>query len=261
MLIRSPRELLVAKFGSDLVANGHGVDTDKLAGYARGLVRQLGRHDLMVVTSGAVAAGRAIVRENARGTEKKQEIDTAVLAGIGSTAVMQAWQAAFGEYGVLTAGLLVTHHEIAEEHEGKKLRDTLAASIASGVVPVVNENDALSDDELMKLHTGGDNDGLAAHLASIAGARGLRLFTVHGGLHNEDGQHVPVVDGSNIEAVNRMLQARTCVEGPTNGRGGMSSKVAAAYSFVIQEAGERRWAEIAKPDPTMTGVRTTRVLR
>lgn len=253
----SSKELVVVKFGSDLIANGHGVDTDKIDRYAVGLAKRLEQHNLIVVTSGAIAAGKAIAGESGHTPES---FSHSVLAGIGSSAVMHAWQDAFGKHNVLTASFLVTHHEIGDEHEGNTLKETLAKSLDSGVVPVINENDALSDIEIMALLTGGDNDGLAAHLAHTMGAHGLRLFTVGGGLRNQYNQHIPVVNSSNINQVRVMLGERRKSCATSNGRGGMVSKVEAAWRFASCSDEDGRWAEIAKPSDDMLGSAVTRVL-
>ena len=258
MALTLSRELVVVKFGSDLVANQSGVDETRIEGYAQGLSEQLQEQNIIVVTSGAIAVGKAIAREHGRNPDT---FSPSVLAGMGSNAIMGAWQNAFAKQDVITSSILVTHHEIKEEHEGSMLIRTLTDGIARGVVPVVNENDALSDVEVMRLLTGGDNDGLATHVASAMGAQGLRLFTAEGGVYDEQGELISVIDRSNISSVEMILGARGNGVVSANGRGGMLSKVRAANNFVTIGDVRGRWAEISKPNEAMTGENITRVIR
>jgi glutamate 5-kinase len=257
MYVPRNRELVVVKFGSDLVADEHGPNTHAIEGYTRGLAKQLKRHDLIVVTSGAVATGRARLAEFER---DPGEFSLPVLAELGSSGIMHAWQEGFGKQGVLAGSVLVTHHEIGEALEGGKLKETLIQSLENGVVPIINANDTLSDEEIMELLKCSDNDGLASRLAHHMGAEGLRLFTRRGGLHNQYDQHSPVVNGSNIDSIQSMLRIRGESHKPGNGRGGMQSKVNAAYEFVANGGLDGRWAEIAKPNDDMLGGLVTRVL-
>ena len=241
---------LVVKFGSDLVTNEQGVMKDALDEYANGLSAE--RRKLIVVTSGAVAMGRQLWHER----NAEAEVDLRVLATLGSAGITAAWQEAFAKQEILAGQLLVTHHEIDVGEEGYAFVDTLKAEGAAGVVPVVNENDALSNTELMKLATGGDNDGLAACIAAAISAEELRIFTKKGGIVDDDDTLIKQVDENNYEEVAVMLDRRA-IRRNSNGRGGMASKLAAAW----RAADTCSRVIIAAPNKAMNGEKPTVVTK
>lgn len=240
---------MVVKFGSDLVANEDGVMQDTLNMYAKGLSAE---RKLIVVSSGAVATGRQRWHEQYGNTE----VDLRILAMLGSGGITAAWQEAFAKQNLLAGQLLVTHHEIEDGEEGQEFTDTLHANSVAGTVPIVNENDALSNTELMKLATGGDNDGLAAHIATVVEARELRIFTENGGVVDDEGNFVPQIDEGNYHSVATMLDART-IKKNGNGRGGMASKLAAAW----RAADTCSRVVIAAPNDKMDGEKQTVVTK
>lgn len=214
-----------AKFGSELVTNMDGVDHEAIRGYAQGLIGEYGPSGLIVVTSGAVAAGRLRVE---RWGEDEGDYKLKTLAQLGSASIIKAWEDAFDGIGIKAGGLLTTHHEIDDSDEGPSLVESIKWAADRYVVSIVNENDALSNFELMKLLTGGENDGLAAHLAIATGCARLRLFTRSGGIIDDDSELVNTIDSSNYFSVYRMLyqRGRDSQQKKTgNGRGGAHVKV------------------------------------
>lgn len=240
---------MVVKFGSDLVANEDGVMQDTLNMYAKGLSAE---RKLIVVSSGAVATGRQRWHEQYGNTE----VDLRILAMLGSGGITAAWQEAFAKQNLLAGQLLVTHHEIEDGEEGQEFTDTLHANSVAGTVPIVNENDALSNTELMKLATGGDNDGLAAHIATAIDARELRIFTKKGGIVDDMGNFITQIDEDNYQNIATMLDART-IKKNGNGRGGMASKLAAAW----RAADTCSRVVIAAPNDKMDGEKQTVVTK
>lgn len=221
------KSITVAKFGSELIVNDYGIDQDAINSYAEGLGRYHEVTNLIIVTSGAVAAGRS--REQQRGID----IDTysdATLAQLGAISVMAAWEEAFSRQGISAGGLFVTHHELEDTKEGNSFVRALDDAGGRDVVSLVNANDALSNDELMELACGGDNDGLAAHIATIVGAKYLNIYTKKGGLVDDLGNRIPVVDLSNIEEVEAMLKNRKVKKDQRgNGKGGFAKKIKAGW--------------------------------
>lgn len=211
----SESPIAVVKYGSSSVTNSRGMDTRRLHSYAHELSDLQHKYDVVVVTSGAVAVGRSILGEKAKDASDQ------TLATVGSGRSFTAWQLALAQREVHAGQLLVTHHEIVDPEEGSSLRDVMRANAKLGVVSVVNENDALSDIEIAQLRYGGDNDGLAAHIAEVLEARHLCLMTDVPGLLDADGQLVAEVNPDNSEWALRLS------EGPVNniGRGGMRTKV------------------------------------
>ncbi len=225
------KEILVAKFGSSSITSGEGIDSGRIEDGVEQLVRLRDRFRLVVVHSGAVAAGRAFTIQTV-GEKAGDEMDDVDRASAGSALITAEFQRRFGERGVLSGQGLLTHKEI----DGKK--KSLGQSVVQRVkkqlgmsfsmVPLVNENDFVSDTELKKLAYGGDNDGLASHLARAVGADKLLILT------NRDGFEVAGVAMPRISySEDADLIRDNILPGDDNdGTGGMQSKVDAAAEFV-----------------------------
>jgi glutamate 5-kinase len=240
-------EIVVVKFGSELITDENGLNTEAIQGYVDGLCKRHGSASLIVITSGAVATGRHILsqkdKDNATFSDQQR-------AQLGGSVVFAAWQSAFERAGHLAGGLLVTHHDLTLSAESKSLRNLLRKNIRNGIISVVNANDALNLAELLQLPAGADNDALASHIAQFMKATRLRLFTLHGGIVDDTGNLVELVTGQNIKSVTKMVSERN----PGNGRGGIQSKLASAWEYVQDTNGI---AEISKPDKLMGGNRQT----
>jgi len=204
---------LVVKLGSSLVVDAQGRPRRALlrARAAEIAAIQDGGIPVCVVSSGAIALGlrRLGLSERPRSLPKLQ-----AASALGQAALQRVWQDALQPYGLDAAQILLTSAEIGERHAYVNAGNALAALFRIGAVPVVNENDATSTDEI----SFGDNDALAAHVAVLLRARLLVLLTSVPGVLREG---VLIEDGAS---------ARSAVFGPgsATGRGGMESKVAAA---------------------------------
>lgn len=221
------KELVVAKFGSNILVSDEFDTNEQLSTYAEILISQHDPEDLLVVSSGAVAIGKRVIAEMG----KNPDVFTLQQkAQLGGTAMAEAWRSAFKAQGVLAGGLFVTHHELDNKQEGGSLRKLLNENRQMGVVSIMNENDALSEIELMKLLTGGDNDGLARHIGEMVGADELHLYTKSGGVMDSDGKFINTVTAANELAVTAMLESRA-VSKDAPGRGGILSKHQQAILF------------------------------
>jgi len=239
------QNIVVVKFGSELVTNEHGVDQSRINQYAAGLKVVYQPSNLIIVTSGAVKAGLA--RANKLGTVDLSEV---TLSQLGAAQIVAAWEKAFAEVDVLAGGLLVTHNELTDLSEGPKFITALNHALKAGIVSVINENDALSDTELMQLAVGGDNDGLAAHIAQKVDAEKLVLFTTKGGVLDDSEQLIPKISNNNAQEVLTMLEARAYAKKQDGtGRGGIVTKFVAARSA----AQNGIIVTIARPSPDMNG--------
>ncbi len=230
------QQIVVDKLGSDSSTNEFGMDPQKVDAHVEQLAHLRARYGLVVVASGAIAVGRLMWQ--AANPTSTEAISDASLATIGSATAYQAWETAFAKRGIITGQVQVTHREIEDSKEGSMLHKTLYGNLQAGIVSIVNENDALSDEESAALSYGGDNDGLAAHLAVMLGARHLCLMTdVEGLLDVENNKSlVRQVDSQNVgwaaslametslEAADPQLGAKV-----KKSRGGMKSKVIAAW--------------------------------
>lgn len=224
------RETIVVKYGSSSVVAGQGSAEENAVNNIDWFTDQLAEkhqeQNLIVVTSGAVALGKAMFPEirsnNPHDTDQ-------LLAMSGNPFLMAAWIQAFRKRGIPAGELLLTHREIEDDRTpdspGSELERVFWVNSRLRMVPIVNENDALSRRELAELQYGGDNDGLAAHIALSVGASTLYLMTESNG----------VIDGRSQrrKAVASNQRAWDSVKTLTNGasvygRGGMKSKIDAA---------------------------------
>ncbi len=217
------QEIVVVKYGSASLTDENGMDSAKVEYYTEQLSHLYGRYGVVVVGSGAIAVGR--IRFASLNPHNEAPISERSLATAGSSEAYKPWEAAFANKHIITGQIQVTHREIDDASEGGMLSKTLHENLDVGMVSVVNENDALSDLEIAALSYGGDNDGLAAHLAVMIGARHLCLMTDVEGLLTEQKILVPEVNSENAEWAKGLAGGA----GPDGlGRGGMHSKVEAA---------------------------------
>jgi glutamate 5-kinase len=216
---------VVAKIGSSSITAEDGtVDraaVEKLAAEVAG-VRAAG-HAVVVVTSGAVAAGRP-----ALGMAVGAVVDTVTLqavSAVGQSRLMRVWDDVLAGHGLVGGQVLIAPLDFMERSQYLHARATLERLLTLGVVPVVNENDALADDEIRF----GDNDRIAALVAHLVKADVLVLLTDTPGLYTAD----PRLDADaslieEIVEVDAELEAVAGRTGSGRGSGGMASKLAAA---------------------------------
>ncbi len=180
-------------------------------------------HVVVVVTSGAIAAGW-----DALGRGDQRPADPAVLqavSAVGQHRLMRLWQEGFDEHGILAGQVLLAPLDFGHRTQYLHARGTLHHLIDLGVVPVVNENDAVADEEIRF----GDNDRLAALVAHLVGAQLLVLLTDTPGLLTADPRQD--AEASLIEEVveiDHQLERLAGGSGSVVGSGGMASKLAAA---------------------------------
>lgn len=180
-------------------------------------------HTVVVVSSGAIAAGWATLGQGAQ-----RPADPAVLqavSAVGQHRLMRLWQDGMEPYGMLAGQVLLAPLDFVHRTQYLHARGTLRHLMQLGVVPVVNENDAVADEEIRF----GDNDRLAALVAHLVGAQLLVLLTDAPGLLTADPRHD--AEASLIEEVveiDHQLERVAGGAGSTVGSGGMASKLAAA---------------------------------
>jgi glutamate 5-kinase len=238
------RKLTVVKFGSELVTKEDGVHLANLEMYTRLLNKEFGNEGLVVITSGAVKAGRIKV-ERAGGDASLFSEPT--LSQLGGNVVMGGWENAFECEDRLAGGLLVTHNELDDSKEGPLFEEALQFALDKKVVSIVNANDALSRTELMALASASDNDGLAVHIATALKADKLCIYTANGGIADDNGNLIDIVNNSNVKEVYEMLKSRTINDRELgDGRGGILEKFRAAVRAA--EAGIESSIEMISTD-------------
>lgn len=211
----------VLKVGSSLLA-GEGGLTPRHAAHLAAFVRdaQARGREVVIVSSGAVAAGRGIVGSAPRAGAQMAERQA--LAALGQARLMAFWQ---GFFERPVAQVLLTHDDVRNRRRYLNARATLQELLRRGALPIVNENDTVSVDEL-KL---GDNDTLGAIVAALIDADVLFLATDIDGLYDADPRRMP--DARPIPQVTALtpdVMAMAGAAGSAVGTGGMRTKLLAA---------------------------------
>lgn len=178
MNISSPGTV-VLKFGSRLLTNGTSeLDTDRMASVARAVANHADQN-VVIVSSGAVAAG---FRALGHAVPPTRIADRQAAAAVGQGRLMQMWSDAFQSVGLTVGQVLLTNDCLTDRRRYVAARRALGALIQAGIVPIVNENDAVSVDEIVV----GDNDNLAAMTAALVDADLLALLTDVPGVFDRD---------------------------------------------------------------------------
>ena len=178
--------------------------------------------EIIFVTSGAIAAGIGRMGLN----EKPENVpENQALAAIGQGVLMHIYEKFFAEYGKTMAQLLLTGSNTIDEHARENSRNSLLAILNMGVIPVINENDAVATDEI-KI---GDNDNLSAMVATMIDAEVLIIITDIDGLYSSN----PKIDKNakliyEVEKITPEIEQLAGGAGTKLGTGGMYTKIQAA---------------------------------
>ena len=215
---------IVIKIGSNTLAKADGtINVDFMASFAEqctNLIKQ--GKQIILVSSGAQVAGVSTTEEWAR---KKDVHYRQALCAIGQVELMHQWRKAFQKQELHIGQLLLTKDDFENEHRSLNIRNTLFTLVDEGVVPIINENDSVSFDEI-KI---GDNDNLSALTAILWSADLLILFSDIDGVYSDNPKTNP--NAKLIETVESIPELRKSIKiGETNafGTGGMETKLQAA---------------------------------
>ena len=220
-------ERIVLKVGTNLLtAGGESIDQATL----RRVVVQVAAlrakgAGVILVSSGAIAAGRQRLGERAAGSDVRSR---QALAAVGQGRLLAAWDRHFEAEEIVVAQALLTRTDLADRRGYLNARTTLLTLLDRGVLPVVNENDVVAVDEIQDSVLG-DNDSLSAQVANLVDADLLLILTDTGGLYTADPARDP--DATLIECVTTIDGGvREAARGTPGrlGRGGMVTKVEAA---------------------------------
>src|SRR5579884_299995 len=227
-----PQTPSLSSFRRIVVKVGSALLVDTVAGALRrhwldGLVADIadlyreGR-DVLVVSSGAIALGRVVLRLPSN-TLKLEEAQGA--AAVGQIALARAWSETLGRYGIVAGQVLLTLQDTEERRRYLNARSTIDKLLEWRAVPVINENDTIATTEIRY----GDNDRLAARVATMASADLVVLLSDIDGLYDAppgtsaSARHVP-----RVERITPDIEAMAGAAGSELSRGGMQTKIEAA---------------------------------
>ncbi len=221
---RPPTQTVVAKIGSSSLTDEAGViDVAAIERVCRqvAVLRSEGA-DVLVVTSAAVASGVRALGFAQRPTDL---LTLQAVSAVGQSRLMHHWDTALGSHGLVSGQVLLTPNDFFDRRQYLHARATLQRLLDLGVVPVINENDAVAGDEIRF----GDNDRIAALVAHLVGANVVVLLTDTAGLFTAN----PHTDPSatlieHLDEITADIEALAGGTGSDRGSGGMSSKVRAA---------------------------------
>jgi len=222
--MNKPFQRWVIKIGSALLTgNGRGLDKTAIKNWVAQMAALPQRNiELVLVSSGAVAEGMTRLKwvQRPRALHKLQ-----AAAAVGQMGMVQAYESFFKEHAMHTAQILLTHNDLVNRQRYLNARSTLRTLLSLNVVPVVNENDTVTTEEIRF----GDNDTLAGLVANLIEADVLVILTDQQGLYERDPRTDPTA--TLIEegyAGDPHLLAMASDTGGALGRGGMVTKLRAA---------------------------------
>ncbi|MDF2664040.1 MAG: gamma-glutamyl kinase [Paenibacillus sp.] len=218
------QQRIVVKIGSSsLTSDEGGLNRDKIEYFAAelSLLHNEG-YEVVLVTSGAVAAG---FRQIGYARRPKALHEKQASAAVGQALLMQSYNEAFAAHGLSVAQILLTRSDFSNRKRIHNALMTMQELLAHRVIPIINENDTVSVDELKF----GDNDSLSALVANLLKAQRLVIITDTDGLYTEDPRK-----NSNAQRIDRVVEISEDIfriaggSGSSVGTGGMRSKIEAA---------------------------------
>ncbi|MEI8144902.1 MAG: glutamate 5-kinase [Alphaproteobacteria bacterium] len=216
---------IVVKIGSSLLVDGAKGELKRA--WLESLAADVARHaargaDMLIVSSGAIAMGRTILKLPKGALELEQ---SQAAAAVGQIALARAWSEVLSAHGLVAGQILVTLNDTEERRRYLNARNTVETLIGFKAIPVVNENDTVATSEIRY----GDNDRLAARVASMVSADCLVLLSDIDGLYtappatDPDAKLVPIVP-----RVTAAIEAMAGGAASELSRGGMTTKIEAA---------------------------------
>ena len=206
------KPILVIKFGSSSITHSNGnVNEQTLEKIAAQVSSLQAEYSIVLVSSGAVAAGKASLKQY-KGTLSERK----AAAAVGNPLLIAKYNHYFQKYGISIAQSLCERHHFSKRESFLQLKETYQELWRNDIIPIANENDVVSNVELKF----SDNDELATLIATGFGAEKLLISTSVGGLLDEQGQiirHVPEINASILDVVNK--------DTSSTGLGGMISKL------------------------------------
>lgn len=253
------KKRIVVKIGSSSLTNPKGeIDQVKFNDHIQAIaaLRQLG-HEVLLVSSGAVAAGFSRLGYPSRPVTIKGR---QAAAAVGQSLLIQSYMEKLGQFGIIPAQILLTRNDFAKKERYRNAYATLMELLERGILPIINENDTVSVEEL----TFGDNDMLSALVSGMVHASHLMILTDINGLYDSNPRTNPSAKRiDKMKEVTEQMLSGAEGAGSRVGTGGMLSKLLAAKTalslgvrtFIGTGTGSRKLMEIleGRGDGTYVG--------
>lgn len=218
------KKRIVVKIGSSSLTNTKGeIDRDKFIDHVEAIVaaRKAG-HELILVSSGAVAAGFSKLGYPGRPVTLKGK---QAAAAVGQSLLIQSYMKELSPYDIFPAQILLTRNDFSKKERYRNAYSTISELLSRGILPIINENDTVSVEEL----TFGDNDMLSALVSGMLHADQLIILTDINGLYDSNPRENPnAIRFNYLEDVTEAMMDYASGSGSSVGTGGMKSKLLAA---------------------------------
>lgn len=256
------KKRIVVKIGSSSLTNSQGeIDKQKFVDHVQAIAAaKKAGHELILVSSGAVAAGFAKLGYPTRPVTLKGR---QAAAAVGQSLLIQSYMKELQPYGITPGQILLTRNDFSKKDRYRNAYSTIQELLARGILPIINENDTVSVEEL----TFGDNDMLSALVSGMLHAEQLVILTDINGLYDANPRENPEAKRINfLEEVTDEMLSFANGAGSNVGTGGMKSKLIAAKTalslgvrvFIGRGTGSHKLIHIlaGKGDGTYIGSRT-----
>ncbi len=227
------KKRILLKIGTNTLTK----ETDQIS---RGKIEDIGRqiaklkddYEFIIVSSGAIAAAKQFVKLEHNGEEINVK---QALAAIGQPHLMRIFQENFRELGLFTSQCLLSYSDFEKPGSQENIKNTINVLVANNFIPIINENDTVSTDEIQF----GDNDKLAALTAALLQVDLLLIATNTDGIYTKTS--IEKENPETVEIVSDIddLKKEISLEKSTHGTGGMHSKIQA--STIAQNASIETW--------------------
>ncbi|CRK85689.1 Glutamate 5-kinase [Candidatus Providencia siddallii] len=218
------KQTLVIKLGTSLLTGGSKhIKQSQIVELVKQCAKQYKKgHRIIIVSSGAIASGREHLNY-----PKLQNtiVSNQLLAAVGQSKLIQLWEKLFSVYGIHIGQILLTRSDLKNRKRFLNARNVLIALLNKGIIPIINENDAVATDEIKV----GDNDNLSAFTAILSNADNLLLLTDIEGLYDSNPHQNPNAKLiSEVHNIDNKLRSKAGKSISGLGTGGMTTKLQAA---------------------------------
>lgn len=220
--ISSARRIVIKVGSSSLTTRQGGLDEVRLNQLVEVVAEKAKTAEVVLVSSGAIAAGLAPLNLQARPADLATQ---QAAASVGQSLLVAQYSAAFAKHGITVGQVLLTANDVIRRAQYRNAQRGLQRLLELGVLPIINENDTVATDEIRF----GDNDRLAALVAHVVQADALFLFSDVAGLYNQDPSNAEAQIISEVTDFSSLSEVEIGGTGSSGvGLGGMATKVKAA---------------------------------